>query len=79
MKRIIEGYCNWLWYLLWKPYREKQRKLFSKRIKICESCEKFTKTRQCNLCGCFIDAKVKCIFELDKDGKSIDGCWIKKW
>ena len=79
MKRIIEGYCNWFWFLIWKPYREKQRKLFTERIKICESCDNFTFTRQCDLCGCFMDAKTKCIFKLDENGKSIDGCWINKW
>ena len=79
MNRIIEGYCNWLWYFLYKPYREKQSKLFRKRIKICEGCKNLTKTRQCNLCGCFVDAKTKCIFKLDKDNKSINGCPKKHW
>lgn len=27
------------------------------RIGICESCEFFTKTRQCRSCWCFMDAK----------------------
>lgn len=79
IKQIFEGYFNWFLYLIWKPYRDKQRKLFLKRIKICENCEFFTNTRQCDLCGCFMDAKTKVIFKLDKEGKSIDGCWIKKW
>ena len=79
MYRILEGYCNWIWFYLNKSYRNKQRKLFSERIQICEACEQFTKTRQCNLCGCFMDAKTKCIFKLDNDGKSINGCWKKHW
>jgi recombinational DNA repair protein RecR len=79
LKHVIEGYCNWLWYFLYKPYRKKQQKLFSERIQICENCEHFTKTRQCKLCWCFCDAKVKCIYKLDKDGLSIDGCWERKW
>jgi hypothetical protein len=79
IKHIIQGYSNWLWYFLYKPYRDKQRKLFSERIKICESCEHFTKTRQCNLCWCFMDAKTKVIFKLNEEGLSIDGCWADKW
>lgn len=78
IKKIIEGYCNWLWYFLYKPYRDKQRKLFTERIKICENCEHFTKTRQCDLCNCFCDAKTKVIYQL-KNGLSVDGCWKKSW
>ena len=30
------------------------------RLEICETCEHRTKlTRQCNLCGCFLDLKTK--------------------
>lgn len=32
----------------------------SKRMSICESCERFFKpTRQCKECGCFMDIKTK--------------------
>lgn len=29
------------------------------RLSICKSCPHFTKTRQCGICKCFMDAKVK--------------------
>lgn len=29
------------------------------RLNICKGCEKFTKTRQCSECLCFLDFKTK--------------------
>jgi len=29
----------------------------TERLSVCESCPKLTKTRQCDMCGCFVDAK----------------------
>lgn len=29
------------------------------RLSICYDCNKFTKIRQCKLCGCFMDLKTK--------------------
>ena len=37
-----------------------QSELAHERIKVCEACPEFTKiSRQCKLCGCFCDMKVK--------------------
>lgn len=70
---ILEGYFNWLWFAVWKPYREKQKELFDKRKSTCEACPLMYKpTRQCSVCGCFIDAKTKVIYDLDDEGKAID-------
>lgn len=34
--------------------------LARERIKVCEACPHMTRmTRQCNLCGCFLDLKTK--------------------
>jgi hypothetical protein len=77
---IIKGYISWIWYYLYKPYRKKRKELFSKRIKICESCQFFWKpARNCTLCGCFVDIKTKGEFKLDENGISRDGCIMKKW
>lgn len=45
--------------------------LAKERMKLCTQCEYFTKlSRQCKLCGCFLDMKTKL---LDAD------CPIEKW
>lgn len=80
LKHILIGYTNWVWYYLSKSYREKIKHESERRIKICESCIYFYKPgRNCMLCGCFMDVKTKMHFDLDKNGKSIDGCLEKKW
>lgn len=39
-------------------YVTKEEKL--RRLSICQKCDHLTKvTRQCSLCGCFVDAKTK--------------------
>lgn len=80
IKQIIKGYILWIWYYLYKPYREKRKSEAKERIKICEACEYFhEKLRNCSICGCFMDVKTKMAFDLDENGKSIDGCIEKKW
>ena len=72
INNIFHGFANLIRFKLSKSYREKQHILFDKRLNICESCEFVnTKIRQCNQCGCFIDAKTKVIYKLDEDGKAI--------
>jgi len=45
--------------------------LATERIKVCESCPQMTKlARQCKLCGCFLDLKVKLLEA---------SCPIDKW
>lgn len=37
-----------------------EEELAKERLKVCEPCEHFTKmSRQCKLCGCFMDMKTK--------------------
>jgi len=80
IKQILKGYILWVWYYLYKPYRDKRKEDAEKRIKICEACEFFWKSgRNCILCGCYMDVKTKMRFDLDEHGKSIDGCKEKKW
>lgn len=77
---IFKGYILWIWYYLYKPYRDKRKAEAKRRIGICKKCEHFnTKLRTCNLCGCFMDVKTKMYIELDNEGYSIDGCVKKKW
>ncbi len=40
------------------------------RISLCESCEHFTKTRQCYICFCFMDLKTQL---------AAQHCPIHKW
>jgi CO dehydrogenase/acetyl-CoA synthase beta subunit len=86
--RIIQGYSNWLWYLVYPPYKKKQKELFTNRLKICESCEFISKTRQCDICKCFVDAKTKVIYDhedglaihkRDKNGDVYYACPKEKW
>lgn len=80
MKQIIKGYIMWVWYYLYKPYRKQRKEIAEKRIKICEECEFFyNPTRNCKICGCFMDVKTKMQFDLDEEGISIDGCIKRKW
>jgi len=79
-KQILKGYILWMWYYLYKPYRDKRKKEAERRIKICESCEFFYKpARNCMICGCFMDVKTKMDLKLDDEGISIDGCLERKW
>lgn len=80
LKYIIQGYSRWIWGSIYPPYRKKQNEIFSKRLQICESCEYLMKSSmQCDLCGCFVKAKVRTDYDLDKNSISIDGCPEKKW
>jgi len=80
VKLIIKGYILWIWYYLYKPYRNKRKDEAKRRIEICEKCEFFNKTlRSCEICGCLMDVKTKMFFPLDEEGKTIDGCLERKW
>jgi hypothetical protein len=35
------------------------QKVARARIKACEACDHFDSIRQCDICGCFMDAKTK--------------------
>ena len=78
--QIIKGYLLWILYYLYKSYRDKRKEEAIKRIKICEDCEFFWfPARNCTICGCLMDVKTKMHFELDDEGKSIEGCLEKRW
>jgi hypothetical protein len=36
-----------------------EAEVYAKRLEICEECSHFTKTRQCDLCYCFMDMKTR--------------------
>ena len=80
IKQILEGYFNLLRYHLCKKYRDKQKELFSKRLKICKDCLFYNDFyKKCIICGCFVDLKTKVIYKLDENGISRDGCPKKYW
>lgn len=57
------------WHLL-DPSRYTDEEVAKKRLKICEGCEFYKITKQCEKCGCFMPAKTKL---------SISECPIGKW
>ena len=57
---ILKGFTQYIRYYLSKSYRNKCKVEAQRRIKICESCQFFYKlTRNCLICGCFMDIKTK--------------------
>lgn len=80
LKVIIKSYALWIKFHLSKTYRKKVEDESNRRLEICEECEHLNKSlRNCNLCKCFVDVKVLYYYELDENGKTINGCKIKKW
>jgi hypothetical protein len=72
IKHIIKGYALWSWYIIWKPYRDKQKVEAQRKIDICEKCDYFDPHfRICNLCTCFMDIKVKSAQKED--------CYDNRW
>ncbi len=71
---IIQGYFIWLFNIIFKNTSINSRR----RLLICNKCI-YNKHGVCQLCGCIIKAKVRVHFQLDENGKSIDGCPLQKW
>lgn len=71
---IIEGWVKWLFSLL-KGTDDDE---VSKRLEICNKCKQ-NKIGVCKKCGCVIGAKVQVNYFKDKEGKSINGCPLRKW
>lgn len=60
MGHILKGYALWVWYWIYKPFRDLKKAEAKRKIEICEKCEHFEqRLRICNLCGCFMDIKTK--------------------
>jgi hypothetical protein len=75
--KILSGFIN----LLFKNIgllSSKNREIYKKRADICYECQ-FNDRNFCSLCGCYIPAKTKAYYDLDKDGKSKGGCPKKYW
>lgn len=53
-----------------KPDNSVDESLRETRMKICRSCENFTKIHSCSMCGCFMPLKT---------WFTIFNCPIKKW
>ena len=64
LSEIYEGWKN-----LGFPNKETEE-LAKRRIKICVSCKEFNKRKMCNLCHCYMPAKVR-----SKKSK----CVVNKW
>lgn len=79
-KYIYKGFKNLFKSLIYKRIDNNLDLLSIKRMNICEECENITpKLGRCKLCGCYCRAKVYVEYDLDENGKSIDGCPLKKW
>jgi hypothetical protein len=77
IKNIFKGYLNLMKDKIGFIPKEKQD-LYKKRLFICKSCV-YLDGKFCDLCGCYVKAKTKVDFELDKNDLSIDGCPKKYW
>lgn len=76
---IINGFFNMFKEKLGIVSREK-KELHKNRLEVCMHCVFLNKTLNvCERCGCFVKAKTKADFDLDDNGKSIDGCPEKYW
>lgn len=53
-----------------KPTDKVSVETHKKRVEICNACPNLTLTRNCKVCGCFVNDKAKYIGE---------SCPIKKW
>jgi len=58
---------------------KEKKELYDKRLNICLNCGFYDDEGFCDICGCYIKAKTKVNYDLDKDGKSIEGCPQKYW
>lgn len=69
MGQLSEIYNGWKNLIFQNPQIEAEAK---RRIAICVSneCKKFTKTKRCSLCGCFMPAKAR---------NMASKCKLKKW
>jgi len=56
MSILSEIYEGWKNYLFENPEVEEEAK---NRMKICVECEKFRTNQTCEMCGCFMPAKVR--------------------
>lgn len=66
---MIQGYL-FLLYDVVSGHRSKRSK---ERMAICKACKHYNHGI-CKECGCILEAKTRCMFPLDENGKSIDGC-----
>jgi len=67
MNRLIEIYEGWKNYVFPNPETEE---LAKKRMQICIVCDKLKINNRCELCNCFMPAKVR---------NPRSHCRIKKW
>jgi hypothetical protein len=73
---IIDGYFNWIYDIIINNHEMSEKS--KTRFEICNKCEN-NKNGICSLCGCILKAKIRVDFDIDENGKSIDGCPEKRW
>jgi hypothetical protein len=74
---IINGFTNLIKNKLGILSKE-QNELYNKRLDVCLKCRYIDK-EFCSICGCYVYAKTKAEYDIDKKGKTIDGCPKKYW
>lgn len=77
LKYVIQGFYT-LFIDIFGLVSRKKRELYKSRLDICFKC-KYLNGDFCSLCGCYIKAKTKVNYSLDKNGKSVDGCPKRYW
>jgi len=77
ISKILWGFFN-LFLQTIRLLSKEKRLISKKRLDICLKCP-FARNNFCSICGCYIPAKTKANYDIDEDGKSIDGCPMKYW
>jgi len=75
--KIFTGFWNLL-RSFFGVFSAEEKQLFESRLNICKEC-KYEDRNFCGICGCYIYAKVKVLYDVDAENKSIDGCPEKYW
>jgi hypothetical protein len=76
---ISKAYLNLIkeWFNFLSPQK---KELFNYRYEICQDCIfKDDDIDICTICSCPLKAKTKGDYDIDENGKSIDGCPKKYW
>jgi len=77
ISKIFWGFINLLFQNI-GLLSKKTREVNKKRSDVCSKCS-FSANNFCSICGCYIPAKTKAYYDLDPEGKSIDGCPMRYW
>lgn len=81
IKYIFQGFLNFFLSKIGITKKDTDYyHMVKERQKICIECSYHSpRIGICKICGCYCRAKASAIYDIDNNGKSIDGCPLKKW